>query len=142
MDSDDRVGEQSGRVEVADLFGQPPFGGGDRMDRVGDRYLLEHGITEHGWRFAHEQPVGGCSKNPRCADFMTAPGSALQGAAGADQVAAEFAAGRLLHSSKDKEQARDPMTRLYVVEPSLTTQLIVRVVLLPPPVGSLFVLTL
>ena len=86
MGGDDRLGEQAGRVKVADLFRQPPFSRGNRSDRVGDGYFLEHRIGEHGGCLAHKQAVRRRREDPRRSGFTAAPGGPLQGASGADQI--------------------------------------------------------
>ncbi len=72
--------------KVADLFRQPPFSRGNRSDRVGDGYFLEHRIGEHGGCLAHKQAVRRRGEDPRRSGFTAAPGGPLQGASGADQI--------------------------------------------------------
>ncbi|HXX69044.1 MAG TPA: Fe-S-cluster-containing hydrogenase [Polyangiaceae bacterium] len=74
-----------------------------------------------GARIAFGQPVTPLYAYDRAHVILSLDSDFLQTESGNVRATRQFSAGRLLRSSKDKDATKDPMTRLYVVEPSPTT---------------------
>src|SRR6516164_2785734 len=89
MRRDDRVGDEPGRVEMNDALWQPPFGGGQRMDRISDGNTLEYRIRQHSRRLSHKEAVGGRRESPRRPRLAATAGGALQSGPRADQIIEE-----------------------------------------------------
>jgi Fe-S-cluster-containing dehydrogenase component/anaerobic selenocysteine-containing dehydrogenase len=89
--------------------------------RVHNWSAVSDSNVREGARIAFGQPMTPLYAFDKAKVIVSLDSDFLQTESGNVRSTRQFAAGRRLRSAKDKDATRDPMTRLYVVEPSPTT---------------------